>query len=148
MTHNWGIGCENHIKVKRVNDALKSNSLDTWFDEQELSGDLQKQMTEGVENSSVIVVFITEAYYQKVNYGTSLDNCRYEFKHAFNKKGSECMIPIVMEASMRSQRKWSGELGAALGSSLFIDFSEAFNDDAIFDQKMKELITRIAALSP
>ena len=134
--------------MKRINDVLKSHSLDTWFDEDKLNGDLQKQMTEGVENSSVIVVFITEAYQQKVNHGSSRDNCRYEFKHAFNKKGSECMIPVVMEASMRKQCDWIGEFGGALGSSLYIDFSDAFNDDTIFNQKMNELIARITSLSP
>ena len=44
-------------------------------------------MVEGIENSDVIVVFVTEAYRDKVNQSDGRDNCLFEFKHAFEQKG-------------------------------------------------------------
>ena len=105
-------------------------------------------MVEGIEKSDVIVVFITEAYRDKVNQDNGRDNCRFEFKHASEQKGPELMIPVVMEPCMRSTRGWTGLLGAALSTHLYIDFSSAFTDDAIFDAKVKELVNSIGALLP
>ena len=148
LSHNWGINDSNHLKVKRINDALKSNSLQTWFNEDKYIDDVQKQAAEGVENSSVIVVFITAAYHQKVNNGDSCDNCYYEFNYSLSKKGAKCMIAVVMEAAMCNQCEWEGAFSTALGSSLYIDFSGAFNDDIIFNQKMNELIARVSSILP
>ena len=148
MTHNWGIGNENHLKVKRINDALKTRGVIPWFDEERMSGDTRLKMVEGIENSDVIVVFITEAYRNKINQGDSRDNCRFEFKHAFEQKGAEFMIPVVMESGMRNARDWTGLLGAALSAHLYIDFSSAFTDDATFDAKVNELVSSIGALLP
>ena len=172
MTHNRGINDSNHLKVSRINDALKSNSLVTWFNEdkhiydgkvqthslthslihsltQSLTHSLiQRQAAEGVENSSAIIVFITEAYHQKVNNGDSCDSCHYEFDYSLNKKGAKLMVPVVMEEAMCNQCSWEGTLSAALGSSSYIDFSGAFNDDIIFHQKMKELIARVSFILP
>ena len=105
-------------------------------------------MVEGIENSDVIVVFITETYRDKVNQIDGRDNCLFEFKHAFEQKGPEVMIPVVMEPGMRNAREWKGLLGAALSSHLYVDFSSAFTDDAIFDAKVNELVSSINALLP
>jgi hypothetical protein len=148
MTHNWGIGNENHLKVKRINDAIQKQGVITWFDEERMSGETRQQMVEGIENSDIIVVFITDAYRNKINQGDSRDNCRFEFKHAFEQKGAELMIPVVMETGMRNAREWTGVLGAALSTHLYIDFSSSFNDDAVFDAKITELVNRITSLLP
>ena len=42
---------------------------------------------------------------------------------------------------MRNAREWKGLLGAFLSSHLYIDFSSAFTDDAIFDAKVNELVS-------
>ncbi len=113
-----------------------------------MSGETRQQMVEGIENSDVIVVFITDAYRTKINQGDGRDNCLFEFKHAFEQKGPELMIPVVMESGMRNARDWTGVLGAALSTHLYIDFSAAFADDAVFEAKVNELVNRIAALLP
>ena len=79
-----------------------------------MSGDTRQKMIEGIENSDVIVVFITEAYRNKVNLDNARDNCRLEFKYAFEQKGPKVMIPVVMEPCMRSARELTGLLGVAL----------------------------------
>ena len=111
-------------------------------------GNIRHKMVEGIENSDVIVVFVTETYRDKINSSNSRDNCLFEFKHAFEQKGSEVTIPVVMEPCMRNTREWKGILGAALSTHLYIDFSSAFTDDAIFDAKVKELVSSINALLP
>ena len=78
------------------------------------------------------MVFITEAYRDKVNIDNGRDNCRFEFQHAFVQKGPELMIPVVMEPCMRNVGDWTGVLGAALSAHMCIDFSTAFTEDAIF----------------
>jgi len=67
------------------------------------------------------------------------DNCKYEFTYAMNQMGSQNMIPVVMEPEMRETHKWKGELGAALGSMLYIDLSE----DKEIEKKYDELYKRI-----
>ena len=135
--------------MKRINDAIKNRGVISWFDEEErMSGSTRQKMVEGIENSDIIVVFITEAYRDKVNSGGGRDNCRFEFQHAFEQKGPEVMIPVVMEPGMRNARDWTGVLGAALSTHLFIDFSSAFTDGAIFDAKVNELVSSIGALLP
>jgi len=136
------------LKVKRINDALKTRGVIPWFDEERMSGNTRQQMVEGIENSDVIVVFITDAYRTKINQGDGRDNCRFEFKHAFEQKGPGVMIPVVMESGMRNARDWTGRLGAALSTHLYIDFSSVFTDDAAFDAKVSELVSRIGALLP
>ena len=134
--------------MKRINEAIQKRGIVPWFDEERMSGDTRQQMVEGIENSDVIVVFITDAYRTKINQGDGRDNCRFEFKHAFEQKGPELMIPVVMESGMRNARDWTGILGAALATHLYIDFSSAFTDDAVFDAKVNELVSRIGALVP
>ena len=134
--------------MKRINDAIKTHGIVPWFDEERMSGETRQKMVEGIENSDVIVVFVTEAYRDKINSSNSRDNCLFEFKHAFEQKGPEVMIPVVMEPCMRNAREWKGLLGASLSTHLYIDFSSAFTDDAIFDAKVKELVRSIAALLP
>ena len=134
--------------MKRINDAIKARGVIPWFDEERMTGEIRQKMVEGIENSDVIVVFITEAYRDKISKGESRDNCRFEFKHAFEQKGPEVMIPVVMEPCMRNAQEWKGLLGVALSTHPYIDFSSAFADDAIFDAKVDELVSSIGALLP
>ena len=132
--------------MKRINDAIKTHGVNPWFDEERMSGDIRQKMVDGIENSDVIVVFITEAYRDKVNQDNGRDNCRFEFKYAFERKGPELIIPVVMEPGMRNVQEWKGTLLAYLPSHLYIDFSSAFTDNAIFDAKVKELVSSIDLL--
>ena len=134
--------------MKRINDAIKARGVIPWFDEERMIGEIRQKMVDGIESSDVIVVFVTEAYRDKVNIDNGRDNCRFEFKHAFEQKGPELMIPVVMEPGMRNTREWKGLLGAALSTHLYIDFSSAFTDDATFNAKVNELVRSINALLP
>lgn len=103
LSHDWGVderGRSNHARVAAVNDALKRAGLVTWFDEERMRGDIVRQMTEGIDRSSLVLVFVTRNYIQKVAgegaYGAN-DNCKAEFDYACNRKGVERMVAVVME---------------------------------------------------
>jgi hypothetical protein len=77
------------------------------------------------------------------------DNCKYEFTYAVNQLGAQNMIPIIMESEMKDPRKWKGELGAALGSMLYIDFSSDFFSNNVVEEmekKYDELYRKIQQL--
>jgi hypothetical protein len=139
LSHNWGEKQANHLKVKNINESLKTRGLKTWFDENKIDGNIRFKMAEGIDNTKCIVVFITREYRDKVNGIDMKDNCKYEFTYAMNQLGSQNMIPVIMEKEMRETNKWKGELGAALGSMLYVDLSV----DVEIEKKYDELYKRI-----
>jgi GTPase SAR1 family protein len=125
LSHDWGKdNTINHEKVKMINEALQKKGLITWFDEEKMKGDLIDRMTEGIEKTKCVLVFVTENYRNKVNGLEKRDNCCIEFSHATFQKGPQKMISIVMEKEMRNTRDWKGPIGAALQKHIYYDFSE------------------------
>jgi hypothetical protein len=113
LSHDWGEGSTNHKKVKIVNEALQKKGLITWFDEEKMKGNLIKRMTEGIEKTKCVLVFVTENYRNKVNGSEERDNCYLEFSHSRVQRGPQKMISIAMEKEMQNTREWRGQLGAA-----------------------------------
>jgi hypothetical protein len=124
LSHDWGKDNINHEKVKIINKALKKKGLITWFDEEQMEGNIVTRMTEGIEKAKCVLVFITENYRKKVNGSEERDNCYREFSHAVVHKGPQKMISIVMEKEMRNPSEWKRLLGVSLQNHLFYDFSE------------------------
>jgi endonuclease YncB( thermonuclease family) len=141
LTHNWGEKNINHEKVKLVNYALKYRGLNTWFDENQLSGNIRFKMAEGIDNTKCAIVFITKEYRDKVNGIDMKDNCKYEFSYAVNQLGPQNMIPVIMDHDLKDQKKWKGELGAALGCMMYIDLT--CETELELEQKYDELCKRI-----
>ena len=141
LSHNWGEQNKNHEFVKKVNLELQKRGLKTWFDENQMDGNIRFRMAEGIDNTKCVVVFITKEYRDKVNGIDMTDNCKYEFSYAMNQLGSQNMIPVVLEAEMRDTKKWKGELGAALGSMMYVDLSEM--NDTMLELKYEDISRRI-----
>jgi hypothetical protein len=139
LSHNWGEKQLNHEKVKHINVALKQRGMQTWFDENKINGNIRYKMAEGIDNTKCVIVFITREYRDKVNGIDMKDNCKYEFTYAMNQMGSQNMIPVVMEKEMRETNKWKGELGAALGSMLYVDLSEEKEIEKKYDELYKRI---------
>ena len=124
LSHDWGV----HDKVKRINEALESRSICTWFDENNVSGSIIDSMTKGIDRSTCVLVFITKAYLEKVD-GSSKnilnDNCRREFDYTQRRKiGNHCMlIPVLMDPSLQDTKGWHGPVGMILGGELYFDLS-------------------------
>jgi len=124
LTHTWvkdELNRDNHSRVATVNKLLKAHGFKTWFDEDKMEGHIDQRMAEGINDSDVILVFITKTYMEKLNT-EGHDNCKKEFTYAIiqNKK----MIPIVMESCMRNHKEWIGILGVNLAGDLYVDMSE------------------------
>ena len=123
LAHNWGedeLGRNNHDRVSRINDRLKVEGLVTWFDSDRMMGNIVKQMTAGIDNTHVVVVFITKDYVEKVGGFNSNDNCQIEFEYAFRFKTRAMMLPVVMESRMRNTACWKGQVGTYEHLFLFI----------------------------
>lgn len=146
LSHNWGENKINHKSIGVINSELKKRGLSTWFDENKINGNIRFKMAEGIDNTKCVVVFITKEYKNKVNGIDMKDNCKYEFTYAMNQLGSHNMIPVIMEPEMKETQKWKGELGAALGSMLFIDLSDENLSISELNKKYDELCRRVKAI--
>ena len=105
----------------------------TWYDSEQMSGDVNNAMTDGIDASAVILVFVTRNYLCKVaaNGPCGLsDNCLAEFNYAKNRRGVDKLIPIVLEPSCLQTATWQGPVGLRLGSQLYVDLSMDANDPA------------------
>jgi len=124
LTHTWvkdELNRENHSRVATVNELLKSQGFKTWFDEDRMVEHIYQKMAEGIDDSDIILVFISKAYMEKLNI-TGHDNCKKEFTYAITRKKK--MLPIVMEPCMRDPSQWVGNLGVNLAGDLYVDMSE------------------------
>jgi hypothetical protein len=133
LSHDWGAlldGTEkkhqNHERVKVVNRILRDFQIVTWFDEEQLNGNIRDMIPHGLENSQCMIVFITRNYHEKVNSMNPKDNCYYELNFGAHVLTNKRMIPVVMEEEMKDQKSWRGRLAAELGQNLYIDLVDAF----------------------
>ena len=92
LTHDWGtdINKSNHKRVSNINAALQQRGITTWFDEEQLIGEIEHKMASDVDNSHVVVTFITSRYVKKIVSEKLMDNCFLEFVYA-----------VVMESETR-----------------------------------------------
>jgi hypothetical protein len=113
-------------------------------------GDIMDQMCHGIDESQIVVVFITRNYMEKVRGANSIDNCKIEFNYAVGTKKPEKMVAVVMEKEMRDTSQWRGPLRAALGNSLYVDFSDEAEEkfEANCLNLLREITGRITPLSP
>lgn len=132
-SHNWGspeTGFANHNRVNRFVEKLRASGVSIWFDHDRLAGDIEKQVTSGIDHSATFVAFITKDYVEKVLSGSDADKtdwCHYEFGYAGLQKPNK-MIAVVLDSDMLDTKKWKGAVGARLGTKIFVDFT---NDDKI-----------------
>jgi hypothetical protein len=135
---------DNHHKVAKINKKLQESGLITWFDSDRMKGEIVDQMTSGIDDAQVVVVFITKNYMEKVGGANgSTDNCKIEFSYAYRHKKPELMIPVVMEKDMRNNALWKGALGAALGGALYLDFSD--EDESVIEENCRKLYQEIVS---
>eukprot|EP01036_Dinobryon_divergens_P002747 gene2747-3605_t len=126
LSHNWAVdeeGRNNHERVIKISDGLKSMGIVTWLDAERMEGNVSKMMCEGIDNASLILIFVTRAYMLKVNSENESDNCQQEFNYARNRKTAKFMLPILMESACRNQSDWVGPVGMSLGNTLYDDYT-------------------------
>jgi hypothetical protein len=142
-SHDWGKNAGNHARVKEVVESLRGIGYSVWLDENEMRGNLVDDMCTGIDESDVVLVFVTRNYMKKVQSGNDGDNCRREFMYAQRRHGTSRMVTIRFDTDLPS--KWSGPLGMLLGDRMYADLSV----DHTSKDKMMELVrlfpTKMAA---
>ena len=142
LSHNWGKdekGRDNHARVKKINTLLKARGVTTWFDEGDMAGNIMQAMAKGIEGASIVLVFVTRAYIEKIKKAEGNDNCQLEFDYAYNRKTKGKMVPVVMEHGCSNPASWDGMVGAALASKLYI----GMQDDTAVKQNIEALVAEV-----
>ena len=62
-----------------------------------MEGDIDEAMCKGIDESELVILFITKGYMQKVAGDNARDNCKKEFNYAKQTRGSGLMLCVVME---------------------------------------------------
>ena len=84
LSHNWGKddeGRDNHQRVLKLAKALSDAGLPVWTDEDQMHGDILQRMTDGIDDSACVVVFVTKNYITKAGGkgpNGNNDNCKLE----------------------------------------------------------------------
>ena len=149
LSHNWGeddSGRDNHYRVSLINKELKKLGYQTWFDVDRMTGDIVKQMSQGIEQTEGVLVFITRRYLEKVTGENSSDNCKLEFEYATRNKTNSKMIAVVMEKCMSNSHEWTGAVGMHLGGRIYVDMTGDLVDKAYLSKQMEVLQREIQSI--
>lgn len=126
LSHAWRADClgrDTHARVRTLNRALRRRGVDTWFDEDEMHGDIDAAMALGLEGSDVVVVLLTRAYADKVATAAldprARDNCYKECSFACT--NTKVCLPVVFEPCMRDVSSWPSVVRLYFGSKLYVD---------------------------
>jgi len=129
LTHNWGEDMQkrnNHKRVVQFKKELAEHGIENlWLDEERMTGNIVQQMCDGIDDSKLVIVFITQSYIDKVagrsTKGTH-DNCLLEFRYAARKKGTSNLIAVAMEEACTDAANWDGPVSFYLGGELYYSF--------------------------
>jgi len=150
LSHNWGTdghGRDNHQRVKRIKEGLMRAGLTAWLDEEVMSDDITNQMSDGIERSRLVAVFITARYLDKASGRLGLDDsCKNEFDYAIRRHGTAKVLPIVMEKELKDTSAWHGAVGFKLGGQIYHDMSGDTDADDV--RKIAQLSTVIKRRLP
>lgn len=129
ISHNWGkdqLGRNNHDRAVRLARELSAKGVRCWLDQEEMTGDIGRSMSEGIEKSRHCLVLLTQSYMTKVQgHGPNGDddNCKFEYDLACLRVGAQRMLPVVMEPDCKNPATWAGKVGGKLGTKLYTNCS-------------------------
>ena len=49
----------NHYHMSFINQELTKRGYETWFDEDEMAGNIAERMSEGIQQTKVVAIFLT-----------------------------------------------------------------------------------------
>ena len=142
LSHNWGKdekGRDNHYRVSLINHKLNELGYQTWFDDHKIKGDIDDEISKGIEQTKCVIIFMTQWYHDKVNTEIPHDKCRLEFNHAKRTKTANKMVAIVREPSMIVARKWTGQVGMYFGGKKYVNMSGDLSNKIYLETQIKKL---------
>ena len=112
-----------------VKNRLQASGYRVWMDLEQMRGSTLEAMAKAVENSSVVLVCVSERYKES-------PNCRSEAEYAYQLRKD--IIPLMM------QRKYRGDgwLGMLVGTKLWFDFQSKQSIEPGVTKLIKELGVR------
>ncbi|CAF1162273.1 unnamed protein product [Adineta ricciae] len=113
--------------VQRICQSLRNSGYRTWIDVDDMHGSTLECMAHAVEQSSVMIICMTEKYKQS-------PNCQSEAEYAHRLK--KPFVPILLQAKYKP----NGWLGMLLGTRLYVDFTKSD-----FDSNYQKLVKEIEA---
>lgn len=136
LSYQWG--CQD--LVRRVYSSLLHRGYNVWMDiEGGINGDINDCMAYGVENSAVIVCFLTERYEGSVN-------CKRELSYA--DRIGVTIIPVLVEAIRDNGEEFlpSGWLGILTSSLHYISLTNHLCNQQ-YEDAMQALIEKLEIAS-
>ena len=130
FSHTWrpdNLFRDNHKRVVNLVNAMKMLNWTCWIDEDEMFGNIDACISNGINDCSCVLVFITENYCNKINEGANnpliRDNCLKEWTYANNR--NKLMIPIINEPVLLNSTCWpDGIINLYFGSTFYIDYTK------------------------
>lgn len=137
FSHTWRadrLGRNTHQRVYNLVKMIREQGWTTWFDEEDMGGNIDAAMAEGIDNADAVIVCLTEEYCNKVNETAKdprkRDNCLKEWTYANAR--NKLMVPVVMEPCLLNTSEWPpGVVSLYLGSTLYIDASKQDLNDTV-----------------
>ena len=137
FSHTWqndNLNRDNHKRVYELSQKLKEIGWSIWIDEDNIIGNIDAAMVNGIDGADVIIVCLTEEYCRKINKTANnpreRDNCLKEWTYANIRK--KLMVPIIMESSLLNQMNWPpGIVSLYFGSTFYINASDNNLNDAV-----------------
>ena len=108
-----------------------------------MSGNIDKNMAQGIAQTKGVIVFLTRKYHQKVDEDNAGDNCQKEFLSASRKKTRSSIVAVVKEKCMRNTNAQSRLVDFYLGGKMYIDMSGDFKNKTYLTQEMELLVKEL-----
>ena len=109
-----------------VKNRLQASGYRVWMDLEEMGGSTLETMAKAVENSSVVLVCVSERYKES-------PNCRSEAEYTYKLKKD--IIPLMMQRNYKPD----GWLGMLVGTKFWIDF----HSKHVIEQGVTKLIKEL-----
>jgi len=122
ISYNW----KSRDFCVKLKDTLKKSGINVWIDIEQIQGSALQSMAEAVEDSQVVIICMTENYFQS-------PNCRLEAEYAT--KLNKTILPVLLQ----NQFQPLGWLGIILGSKIYYDFASS-----TFEEKFPSFYNEIS----
>ena len=124
ISHTWAPdeeGRDTHLRASRLARAMRRRGWTTWFDGEDMRGDVDESMVMGIEHADAIIVCLTCKFRDKIEApGRQRSNVYKEWSYAHARQ--KLVVPIAFESAMLPALPLPpGVLTMHIGSSLVVD---------------------------
>ena len=123
---------ENKDNVKHIYDLLDAEfpNITKWIDINEMEGNIMEAMSDAVENSFVVIIFLSRAYLNS-------KNCKTESELVIGKQ-KKFLLVLLEKGYPYLENNNENWLSKMYKNQFYIDLSNGMNQDSI--DKLKQLI--------